>query len=283
MDVKGKGAVVTGAGSGIGAGIAEALVAAGANVVIADIEAERAQAVADRLSGYGGNVAAFACDVRDISSMTALADFAWERLGGVQILCNNAGVVTHGPAFDSTPADLRWIFEVNVFGAWNGLKVFGPRFLEAGERSWICNTGSHHSIGAPTSGISLYVATKHAVLGLCEAIRTEYGDRIGVSILCPGIVSTNLWNSGRNRPDEHGGAYVRPEESGQMSRDYGLSPRLVGDLVVKGIDQEDFWIWTHPQDMDLIQKRYDESMESIQRQWPDGPTEIHHLTPTHVE
>jgi len=141
---------------------------------------------------------------------------------------------------------------------------------------------SNHSIGAPTKGISLYVATKHAVLGMAEAFRTEYGDAIGVSVLCPGIVSTNLWDSGRTRPEEFGGHYRVDQAAGNHSRTLGLSPRYVGQMVVDGIQAGDFWIWTHPQDIDLIEKRYRESVESIKRQWPNGPTEVHKSTPTEV-
>lgn len=283
MDIKSKVAVITGAGSGIGAGIAEAMVDAGASVVVADVEIDKAQSVADRLVAKGGRAVAYGCDVRDLAAVEGLADFAWETYGQVDILCNNAGISVQGPVLDKTPADLKWIFEVNVFGVWNGIHVFGPRFLAAGTPAWVVNTGSHHSIGAPTKGVATYVATKHAVLGLTEACRTELGDRIGFSVLCPGIIATELWDAARNRPVEFGGAETSDPATGELVRALGFPPRDVGQLVVNGIVAEDFWIWTHPQDIELIEKRYRESAESIKRQWPNGPTEKHKQTPSHVE
>jgi NAD(P)-dependent dehydrogenase (short-subunit alcohol dehydrogenase family) len=281
VEVSGKGAVITGAGSGIGAGIAAALVEAGASVVVADIELDKAEAVAGELSRAGGQAFAFKCDVRHYSEVEALADFAWETLGHVEILCNNAGVTPVGPATAATEQDARWIFDVNVFGVWNGMRIFSQRFLEAGSPAWIVNTGSHHSIGAPSKNVALYVSTKHAVLGLSEAFRTEMGDQVGMSVLCPGIINTELWNSGRNRPDEYGGTQLANPGLAEVVRALGFPPRKVGDLVVKGIEAEDFWIWTHPQDIELIEKRYRESVDCLERQWPDGPTELHKLTPSH--
>jgi NAD(P)-dependent dehydrogenase (short-subunit alcohol dehydrogenase family) len=282
LEVKGKGAVVTGAGSGIGAGIAAALVEAGASVVIADIEFDKAAAVADELNRAGGHAIPFKCDVSSYAQVEALADFAWEKLGHVEILCNNAGVTPQGPAVEATEADARWIFDVNVFGVWNGMRIFARRFVDAGHPAWIVNTASHHSIGAPTKNIALYVATKHAVLGLAEGFRTELGDKVGLSVLCPGIINTDLWNSARNRPAQYGGAREADPAQGEIVRQLGFPPRLVGDMVVKGIEAGDFWIWTHPQDIELIEKRYHDSVDCMTRQWPDGPTELHKNTPSHV-
>ena len=285
MEISGKGAVVTGAGSGIGAGIAAALVEAGASVIVADIELDKAEAVAGELNRGGGRAFACKCDVRRYSEVEALADFAWKTLGHVEILCNNAGVAPIGAAVTASENDARWIFDVNVFGVWNGMRIFAQRFLEAGAPAWIVNTGSHHSIGAPSKNVALYVSTKHAVLGLSEGFRTEMGDQVGMSVLCPGIINTELWNSDRNRPDEFGGATEAEAAKGEAVRDVvrqlGFPPRKVGELVVKAIEAEDFWIWTHPQDIELIEKRYQESAESIQRQWPDGPTALHKPTPSH--
>ena len=281
MEVSGKGAVVTGAGSGIGAGIAAALVEAGASIIVADIELDKAEAVAAELNRGGGKAFAFKCDVRHYSEVEALADFAWDKLGHVEILCNNAGVAPIGAAVAATEHDARWIFDVNVFGVWNGMRIFSERFLKSGAPAWIVNTGSHHSIGAPSKNIALYVSTKHAVLGLSEGFRTELGDKVGMSVLCPGIINTELWNSARNRPQEFGGSNIADPAQGEIVRELGFPPRKVGELVVRAIEAGDFWIWTHPQDIDLIEKRYQESVESIQRQWPDGPTDLHKPTPSH--
>lgn len=282
MDILNKGAVVTGAGSGIGRGIALALARAGAKVVVVDVEEAKAAAVAAELADAGHEAAHFRCDVRDSAAVAALADFAWARFGTIDILCNNAGVCLPGGGFDVSDTDLRWQLDVNIVGVFNGMREFGARFRAQGTPAWICNTGSHHSIGAPTKGVAVYVATKHAVLGLAEAFRTEYGDLIGVSVLCPGIVNTALWNAGRNRPAEFGGAIAGDPRNEAAQSQLGMNPERVGQLVAAGIAAGDKYIWTHPQDIDLITKRYVECKETIERQWPDGPTDEHKLTPHDV-
>ena len=282
MDISGKNAVVTGAGSGIGRGIALALAKAGANVIAADIEVEKAQATAQELASLGVKSGHFKVDVRDSEQVAALADYAWDTLGRVEIICNNAGVCAPCPVIDITDADFRWQMEVNVIGVFNGMREFVRRFLDQGGPAWIVNTGSHHAIGAPTKGVAAYVGSKHAVLGLTEAFRTEHGDPIGYSALCPGIINTGIWDAGRNRPEEFGGSYAGDERNQQAVQTFGMRPERVGELVAKGIENEDFFIWTHPQDVDLIEKRYRESKETIESQWPDGPDEEHKMTPHDV-
>ena len=279
MDVRGKAAVVTGAASGIGRGIVSRLAAAGARVVVADVQPDRAEAVAHAIMDAGGEAIGVGCDVRDIGQVEALADRAWDAFGRVDILCNNAGVAILGPSLDVAPHDLRWSFEVNVFGMWNGSQVFLRRFVDQGGPAWICNTGSHHSIAGPYKGLAVYIMTKHAVLGMTDSLRTEFGDQVGFSILCPGSVRTDLWDSGRNRPDEFGGSFEGDTRRRDASASAGLDPMFVGDLVVKGINAGDFYIFTHPQDEELIEGRYREQIETLKRQWPNGPTEVHRLTP----
>jgi len=283
MDITGKGAVVTGAGSGIGRGIALALAKAGASgVIVADVQSQNAEAVAAEVRALGAKSAGFRCDVSRADSVEALADFAWKTLGRVDILCNNAGVVTTGPGFETSEQDLRWQFEVNVFGVFFGCKIFGQRFLKNPERTWICNTGSHHSVGTPSIGLPTYVATKHAVLGFTDAFRLEYGSRIGFSILCPGIVNTNAWDATRNRPAALGGPSSGNPQNQAALQNYGLPPEFVGQLVADGIRNEEFFIWTHPFTLELLEKRYQEGRTSIGRQWPDGPLPIHKRTPSRV-
>ena len=282
MDIKNRGAVVTGAGSGIGRGIALALARRGATVVVADIEGDKAAAVAREIEDEGRTAFSTATDVRDPKAIAALADFAWSRAGHIEILCNNAGVCQPSLSLDVSDSDFRWQMEVNVHGVFYGMREFGARFLKQGHPAWICNTGSRHSVGAPMKGTAIYVATKHAVLGLAEAFRTEYGDSVGVSVLCPGIVNTALWNAGRNRPSEYGGAVAGDPRLETAQNALGLSPERVGELVATGIENEDFFIWTHPQDIDLVEKRYSEGKAAMQRQWPNGPTAEHNRAPHDV-
>ncbi|MEZ5736425.1 MAG: SDR family NAD(P)-dependent oxidoreductase [Novosphingobium sp.] len=282
MDLEGKRAVVTGAGSGIGRGIALTLAKHGVDVMVADVETDKAEAVVREAAANGVNTLRFAIDVRDPKQVAELADQAWRELGGVDILCNNAGVCAPAAALEITDGDFDWQFGVNVKGVFNGMREFVSRFVEQGTPAHIVNTGSHHSIGAPTKGVAAYVGTKHAVLGLTEAFRTEYGDWIDFSVLCPGIINTGIWDAGRNRPAEFGGKFEGSEFSKQALNSFGMHPERVGELVANGIRNRDFFIWTHPQDIELIEKRYNECREAIERQWPNGPDEEHQMTPNDV-
>ncbi len=205
MEIADKVAVVTGGGSGIGRGIGLALGRAGADVVIADIDISRAEAVANEVQTLGRRGAGFKCDVTSEASLEALADFAWNGMGHAELVFNNAGVVATGMAVEASSKDLLWTFGVNAFGIWYGTAVFVRRFLARGIRGWICNTTSENGIGVASIGTAIYTATKHAVLGITDAFRMEYAGKIGFSVICPGIVKTDLWDAGRNRPAEYGG------------------------------------------------------------------------------
>ena len=137
-------------------------------------------------------------------------------------------------------------------------------------------------MGTPSIGLPTYVATKHAVLGFTDAFRLEYGNRIGFSILCPGIVNTNAWDATRNRPAALGGPAGGNSQNQAALQNYGLPPEFVGQLVADGIRNEEFFIWTHPFTLELLEKRYQEGRTSIGRQWPDGPLPIHKRTPSRV-
>jgi len=282
MKIAGKNAVVTGAGSGIGRGIALALARAGANVVVADIEQSKAKATADEVAGLGVQSGHFSLDVRDAKQVAALADYAWGRLGRVDILCNNAGVCAPGPVLDTSDEDFRWQFEVNAGGVFNGMREFVRRFVVQGGPAWVVNTASHNAIGAPVKGVAAYVGSKHAVLGLTDAFRTEHGDAVGFSVLCPGIINTGIWDAGRNRPAELGGSFKGDARNAQALTTFGMRPERVGEIVAKGIENEDFFIWTHPQDIELVEKRYREGSEAIARQWPNGADEEQMMTPHDV-
>lgn len=270
MKIENANAVVTGAGSGIGRGIAHALAARGAGVVVADVQRDAAEAVAGQLSDAGARAAAYGCDVSQEAQVAELADYAWDAFGSIDMVFNNAGVAAPERSLSTGLDDMRWMFEVNVFGVWHGCRVFGRRFLKQDTQTWICNTGSEHSLGVPALGQPLYGATKHAVLGLSDVIRRELPDRVGVSVFCPGIVSTSGWSAGRIRPERFGGPIELPEWSkGAMSK--GLDPLDVGQAVVSGVEAEEFFIVTHPHDFLVAQERFDELRGAFERQAPVVP------------
>ena len=193
----------------------------------------------------------------DRSALDALADQAYDAFGAVHLLCNNAGVFTRGPIAESTTEDWEWLFSVNVFGVVHGLQAFAPRMRAQGGEAHIVNTGSMASIVVlPTSRSAAYSASKHAVLGLSETLRNELAeDGIGVSILCPGAVSTRLFDSDRNAPDELRGRITPPGTQGRPDEE--IDPREVGAKVLDAVRANRFWILPHPERRPGVAERAD--------------------------
>jgi NAD(P)-dependent dehydrogenase (short-subunit alcohol dehydrogenase family) len=272
MELRDKVAVVTGGASGIGRAIVLALADRGAHVVVADIDAGHAARVAEEAAAEGVHAVAVACDVAKEAQVEALAESAWQRFGRVDVLFNNAGVGGATWLLESTDRDLRWLFEVNVFGVWYGCRVFGRRFRDQGTKAWIVNTGSEHSLGMPHVQAGFYTATKHAVLGLTDVLRHELPPHIGVSILCPGVVSTDFWNAGRQRPVEHGGPVEAAKEV-KAIMERGKDAAEIGRRAVEGVEREEFYIVTHPHARAYVEKRYDEIRAAFDRQAPPRPGE----------
>jgi len=261
----GKVAVVTGGGSGIGEGIARACADAGMRLVIADIEADAAERVAGSLREAGSEAIAVGTDVTDRAALDALADAAYDAFGEVNLLCNNAGVLTVGEIAATTPEDWQWLFSVNVFGVVHGIQAFVPRMREqiaaSGGEAHIVNTGSVASIST-TRSVGVYNATKHAVLGLSETLRKELeGDGIGVSILCPGGVDSRLFDAARNLPEELRGR-VTPIVAERPDAER-MQPRDVGELVVEAVRADCFWIITHPEVRQFIERRSQRLLDAI--------------------
>ena len=252
--LEGRTAVVTGAGSGIGEGIASACAAAGMRVVIADIELDQAERVANELREGGAEALAVQTNVADRAAVDALADEAYDAFGAVHFLCNNAGVLTHVSIAESTPEDWQWIFSVNLFGVVYGLQAFVPRMLAQGGEAHIVNTGSMASIRVRRDiANGPYNASKHAVLGLTESLRNELeDDGIGVSILCPGAVDTRIYAADRNLPEELRGRVTPLPERGEYER---MEPREVGEIVLDAVRANRFWIITHPEHREPVAKR----------------------------
>ncbi len=267
MQIEDKRAVVTGAGAGIGRAIALELARRGNDVVVADVQSEAASAVAKEVESVGRRGVAVVCDVSDPGAVESLADQAWADLGGVDLLFNNAGVGTGAAVLDGSLDNLRWIFEVNLFGLWKGCSVFGKRFVEQDTPAWICNTGSEHSLGFAHAGMGFYTASKHAVLGLSDVLRHELPDHVGVSVLCPGMVSTELWNATRNRPERFGGSEQADALSQQILGE-GMDAEEIGRRAVDGVEAEEFLIPTHSVTRGHAETRWNEISAAFDRQAP---------------
>lgn len=203
--VEGAVAVVTGGASGIGRGLATSLLERGASgVVLADVEKGALDDAVAELSALGrGAVVGVPTDVSDPSAMTALADAAWDRFGGVQVVCLNAGVIAAGHAWEVTDDDWDWLLGVNVRGVAHGIRAFVPRLIGAGRPAHVLVTASMAGlVAAPVS--AAYVTSKFAALGLTESLHHDLAfvgaDHVAVSAICPGMVATRIGDGGRNRP-----------------------------------------------------------------------------------
>lgn len=263
MQIAGRIAVVTGGASGIGRAIAAELVARGARVVVADIDGARAAEVAAQL---GGGTIGVACNVADQASVEALADAAERSLGPVDLVFANAGVSIAGPLIDATPQALDWIFGVNVRGTWNTAAVFARRLRDSGRAGHICLTGSEHSLAMQSAGMGLYTATKQAVFGLAEVLRAELPADIGISLLCPGLVETELHLSKRHGPLPQDDAAAQAFGGAIMAR--GMPAAAIGRAAVDGVARGDFLIVTHATALPPAQARHDKVVAAFAAQAP---------------
>ncbi|MEV4235236.1 SDR family NAD(P)-dependent oxidoreductase [Nocardia sp. NPDC049737] len=246
MKFEGRTVVVTGAGSGIGAALAEAaVVRKAAAVVVVDIDSFAANATAQRISEYRVPVVPFACDISDVTAVARLADEVERTLGTPGLVCANAGVNTpSAPLLDAKPEDLNWALSVNVTGTWATLRAFGRRMVAAAAPGWLLVTASEHAIGIPFPGNGFYTATKHAVLGLADVLRREMPPHVGVSTMIPGLVSTGLWRSGAQRPRELGGP-IPENELARALLAHGMDAAAVAGMAFDGVEAERFLIATH--------------------------------------
>jgi len=271
MEIAGKSAVVTGGGNGIGRAISLALAGKGANVAVADIELDAAEAVAAEVAALGLKSLAVAVDVSREDDLADLADKAWSAFGSVELLFNNAGVMAPGgPLMQVSKADFDWCFSVNVGGVMNGIRVFAPRFVASGKPAWIINTGSEHSLGVPHLFGGAYTATKHAVLGLSDVLARELPKHVGVSVLCPGITQSTLWRATERRPEEQGGPIAAvPANAAAMA--LGMPVEQVADRVMAGIENETFYIMTHAHVVEIARERWRDVEEAFATQVPRYP------------
>lgn len=261
-------AVVTGGASGIGRGMVEALVKEEVSVVIADIRAELAYELSTELNSKGHKTMAYPCDVSKLSDLYRLAEATVAHFGRVDILCNNAGVTNaFKPILDMEEADVNWVLGVNLMGVWNGCKVFGNIFKKQNSKSYILNTGSEHSLYPAHPLVGMYTASKHAVLGMTAILKEEVPEQMQVSLFCPGLVQTELVTSGQLRPDIYGGP-VGPSNVSYQDTDPGMSYSEAGQIAIDGIKRGDFYIFTHPHNIDYIEEKHQEIKSTFLRHQP---------------
>lgn len=273
MDISGKTAIVTGAASGIGLGIATALAEAGANVVMADIQKDAVEAAAHGLSGTNKQVHPVRIDVtQEQSVLNALAE-AEKRFGKLHIACNNAGVPMHGtPMIDVPAKDWEFVIGVNIWGIIHGIRHFVPAILKHGEAGHIVNTASVAGFqNRRGTDQGPYSMSKYAALSMTEALEIELeGTNIGVSVLCPGPIRTNIAHGARNRPDHMGGAQDNARHAEVLAErlvQTGLDPKKVGDRVVDAIRTKTFYAFVSAVPADVIKARHRRIEEALNSPW----------------
>lgn len=264
-------AVVTGAASGIGRALAERFAAAGMKVVLADVEEGALRQAETEMREKGATVLGVVTDVSKANSVEALAQSILDTFGAVHILCNNAGVGGgFGPAWDQPLQNWEWGFGVNLWGVIHGIRTFVPIMLKQGTESHVVNTASMAGL-LSSPFMSVYDATKFAVVAISESLSMELalqGAPVKVSVLCPGFVSTNIGTSERNRPvhlrtpeqqlSEAEQSFVAMMLSGVAA---GMPPAEVAEKVFAAIQNEQFYIFPHPEFLSFVRTRMETILE----------------------
>jgi NAD(P)-dependent dehydrogenase (short-subunit alcohol dehydrogenase family) len=263
-DLAGKTAFITGAASGIGLGVATALAQAGVKVMLCDIEQGALDKAIERLRRTNADVEGVVADVSLKTELQAAADATLAKYGAVHIIHNNAGVTGSGPYGGWDDAGWSWTIGVNLMAVVWGVEIFGPLIEQAGGGHIV----STASIAGLISGSSnAYNVTKYGVVALSEGLRNELAPRgIGVSVLCPGFIHTNIIDSRRNLPQRFAGALPFAPPPGQQTSswlgdvrqriDTGIDPNYVGELVREGIENDWPYIFTDTEFEPPIEARF---------------------------
>ena len=261
-DLKGKIAFITGAGGGIGLGIATVLARAGMNVAITDIQKDKLAIAERELKTITDNVLALEVDSTDKRSLESAADDLENSFGPLHVLCNNAGIGGGGKILETPEEKWRRTHEINFWGPLNGIKLFLPRMFEHGEEGHIVNTSSFSGIHGHGHQ-SGYGSSKFALVGLSEYLRNELTEsNIGVSVLCPHVVDTPLIQALKQRVKKK--ALPRIEAM-------AVPAETVGAQVMQAILTKEFYIFcdgTHTRDM--LEKRCRDMLAAMNRQFPEN-------------
>jgi len=266
-DLKDKIAVVTGAGSGIGRALALSFAKRGMRVVVVDINPESLETVSREIEKIGAEVMSKVVDVSDREQMSQLAEDTYQRFGKVNVLCNNAGIGTGGLLSEVHLENWDWIIGVNLYGVIYGVHFFLKRMIESGEEGHIVNTSSMAGL-LSTAQECLYSVTKFGVVGLSEGLSQQLqlqDSKVGVSVLCPGFIDTNIMETSQSLAEKQSGLYQFPEEMQEFLEPvfenfrnrikHGMDPDVVAQMVINSIQENRLYIITHPDFLQFVDMR----------------------------
>jgi NAD(P)-dependent dehydrogenase (short-subunit alcohol dehydrogenase family) len=270
QDLKGKVAAVTGAASGLGRAMALAFAREGMHVALADVDEENLHITERAVREFGARTLAMRVDVSKATEVDGFAERTIRLLGGVHVVCNNAGVSPVGAAWENTIADWEWTLGVNLWGVIHGIRAFVPRLIAQNE-GHVVNTASVAGLISPP-GMGVYNVTKHAVVTLSETLHHDLrlrGAKVGVSVLCPAYVPTGIADSERARPaalaNLPGSQTPAQRAAEAMVKKAVASGKIsaaqVADAVLAAIRRERFYILTHERIKPAIRTRMEDVLE----------------------
>lgn len=244
--LKGGVAVITGAGSGIGEGLAIYAAEIGMKVVLADIARDRIDAVAAHIANAGGVALPVVTDVSDPAALEALADRTFDTFGSVRLLINNAGIETLGLSWEIPAATWDKTLNINIHGVIHGVRAFAPRMIASGEPAYIANTSSIGAFGIMPVQTS-YILSKHAVLAFSECLYMEMKLKqlpIHVSAIMPGPVATRIFTDSAGTRDAVSNFHQKVME--EMLAANGMTGAEAARIILPQIAAGEFWVSTHP-------------------------------------
>ncbi len=245
---KGKTVVITGGATGIGFGLAKRFGSEGAKIVIGEPRQDRLDNALASLRDLNIEASAMVMDVADPNSVEAFADFAWSTYGAVHVLINNAGIALgRKPMTEVALDDLHKLFNVNFFGVWHGAAIFGKRLIEQGEPAAIYNLASENSFFNAVRNSAPYIASKHAVRGLTEAMRDDFPDFIQVGMIVPGFVASEMTAG---------------------SEQFAMDADTFAEKVVEQIRAGEFYVVTHSYNIERIKPIHDKIEDAYARNAP---------------
>lgn len=280
-DFAGRVAVVTGAASGIGRGMAEAFAAAGMKVVLSDVRADALETTTSALRDGGATVEAVVADVREADQVEALAQRTLEVFGAVHVVCNNAGVASSSSLLWEAPLEeWRWHLDVMVMGVVHGIRSFVPILLEQGDEGHVVNTASMGGLITGSAPQAVYMTAKHGVVALTEGLQDQLAgvsDKVRCSVLCPAFVASEVFDNFETlRPETvptpratPEGAQVIDAMKGLLAT--GLPAREAGEIVLEAIREERFYVLTHPAWASMVEARMRAIVDGEQPARPAPP------------